>query len=165
MIFIKKIIKLCLIFLFCYTLSSIFLSQNIKAATYSIQDLGSLGNTSVYRGTSAAYGINASGQVTGVWSGSGGNGFVVTPLDTNTDGVSDQWYQQSAPYPNDNNALMENLGKPSINGMHRMQDINDSGVAVGYGEYSTGNLHGYVAEKTGTSWSLTDINCQIPGHR
>jgi len=140
--------------LLCFILISfVFAQQGNTTALYSIQDLGTLGDNWINYSTSAAFGINSYGQVSGVWGT--GNGFVVTPEDTDSDGVADKWFEATS-YTN--NALMDNLGKPSINGMHRMQDINDSGVAVGYGEYSTGAIHGYVAAESGGTWTLTDIN-------
>jgi hypothetical protein len=88
MILFHKYLAKVFFYLLCSLLTNfIYMEKGSTLPTYSIQDLGTLGNNWIYRGTSAADGINASVQVTGVWSG--GNGFVVTPLDTNSDGIAD----------------------------------------------------------------------------
>lgn len=93
-------------------------------------DLGTL--TSNSDPVSSATGVNDVGQVTGysyVAPGTGSAGyhaFLVTPLDTDGDGVGDEWFVGV----NGVNTLMQDLG--TLNGTNSWgRDINDAGDVVG----------------------------------
>ena len=98
----------------------------------SMSDLGTLDSFST------ALGINDVGQVVGYSVASDGNNhaFLITPEDTDSNGVPDRWFRDSD--SDGKNDLMLDLGPNSV-----ANDVNNSGQVVGYSG-TAGATHAFL---------------------
>jgi hypothetical protein len=94
---------------------------------YTVIDLGTLGGPA-----SRAEAINRAGQVAGsaeAETGGPPRPFLLTPLDTNGDGIPDRWYEGAL--PESRNRLMLGLLPPSDGSSGTASGLNDLGAVAG----------------------------------
>jgi len=130
-------------------------------------DLGTLGGN-----LSAAYGVNIHGQVVGSADTSPdypphSHAFLITPLDTDYDGVPDLWYYDAD--QDGANDLMMDLGTLGGGNTSKASDINDFGQVVGDSghaflwHYSTGMIDlGTLGGSGSSAWAINNLE-QVTG--
>jgi probable HAF family extracellular repeat protein len=118
-------------------------------------DLGTLGDSDP---VSSATAVNDNGQVTGYSytlnnDGTAGyHAFIITPNDTNADGIGDEWYVGVA----GKNNLMTDLD--TLGGTNSWgRDINSDGVVVGESDYTAATGEHYTRAFRWTAGVMTDL--------